>query len=76
MARVHDNEFIIIIFQKTGKLFTGPTARSEPSAYLDEYRVFVLQYDFATVKLKPGHSVLHQVYSYTIYSYHNIMSCT
>ena len=53
---------LIIIFQKTGKLFTGPTARSKPSAYLDEYRVFVLRYDSNLLTMKCGHSVLHQVY--------------
>ena len=51
---------IMLLLQKTHKLFTGPTARSDPSAYLDKYRVFV-QRDTEKLKLKSGTTVLHQV---------------
>jgi hypothetical protein len=47
------------IVQKN-KLFTGPAARLSPSAYLKNYRVFVLR-DTEKVKLQSGQTVLYQV---------------
>ena len=53
----------MLLLQKSGKLFTGPTARSDPSAYLDKYRVFVLR-NTENLKLESGTIMLYQVYYY------------
>ena len=61
MCKLH-NIASLVWLQKTGKLFTGPTARSKPSEYLEKYRVFVVGKKFDTnLKLQRGKIVLHQV---------------